>query len=205
MFSRTCVCCFVTGFRNVGCCAVIVSGISSSCDLFLKTCGYTPCVQTLEPSLKLSMLLQPFQHTRKNCCSTICFVVFLSLVVHHVCCYFVFNLEIHVDCSSCVAMFALSEVTKGISRPRPDARCCSKNKYDRLNICWGLLQRWADCEIFQSESSPDPIKLNPIQSWSAKFLKIISPIQSWSTHAKRDRPIFILPREAKALLELFCP
>ena len=25
-------------------------------------------------------------------------------------------------------------------------------------------QRWADCEIFQSESRPDPIKLNPIQS-----------------------------------------
>jgi len=37
-------------------------------------------------------------------------------------------------------------------------------------------QRWADCEIFQSESSPDPIKLNPIQSWSAKFWK--SPVQS---------------------------
>jgi len=41
-------------------------------------------------------------------------------------------------------------------------------------------QRWADCEIFQSESSPDPMKLNPIQSWSPNFLKIISPIQSWS-------------------------
>jgi len=48
----------------------------------------------------------------------------------------------------------------------------------------GLPQRWADCEIFQSESSPDLIKLNPIQSWSAKFLKIISPIQSWSAHVK---------------------
>ena len=45
-------------------------------------------------------------------------------------------------------------------------------------------QRWADCEIFQSESSPDPINLNPIQSWSAKFLKIISPIQSWSANVK---------------------
>ena len=28
-------------------------------------------------------------------------------------------------------------------------------------------QRWADCEMFQSESNPDPQKLNPIQSWSA--------------------------------------
>ena len=28
----------------------------------------------------------------------------------------------------------------------------------------GVRQRRADCEIFQSESSPDPIKLNPIQS-----------------------------------------
>jgi len=27
-------------------------------------------------------------------------------------------------------------------------------------------------------------KLNPIQSWSAKFLKIISPIQSWSANVK---------------------
>ena len=59
----------------------------------------------------------------------------------------------------------------------------------------------ADCEIFQSESSPDPIKLNPIQSWSVKFLKIISPIQSWSTNVKLF--IFILPHEAKELLELF--
>ena len=31
-------------------------------------------------------------------------------------------------------------------------------------------QRWADCEIFQSESSPNPMKLNPIQSWSAEFV-----------------------------------
>ena len=36
----------------------------------------------------------------------------------------------------------------------------------------------SDCEIFQSESNPDPQKFNPIQSWSTKFLKIISPIQS---------------------------
>jgi len=47
-----------------------------------------------------------------------------------------------------------------------------------------MYQRWTDCDIFQSESSPDSIKLNPIQSWSAKFLKIISPIQSWSAHVK---------------------
>jgi len=63
-------------------------------------------------------------------------------------------------------------------------------------------QRWADCEIFQSETSPDPIKLNPIQSWSAEFLKIISPIQSWSANVKSC--IFILPHEARELLELFC-
>jgi len=47
-----------------------------------------------------------------------------------------------------------------------------------------LYQRWADCETFQSESSPDLIKSNPIQSWPAKFLKIIIPIQSWSAHVK---------------------
>jgi len=62
-------------------------------------------------------------------------------------------------------------------------------------------QRWANCKIFQSESSPDPIKLNPIQPWSAKFLKIISPIQSWSAHVKSG--IFILSHEEKELLELF--
>jgi len=93
-------------------------------------------------------------------------------------------------------------------------------------------QRWADCEIVQSESNPDPQKLNPIQSWSAKFLKIISPIQSWSARVKPcilfclmrqnrhnlmrqmrhnllafpkfNNAVFILPSEAKALLELFC-
>ena len=47
-----------------------------------------------------------------------------------------------------------------------------------------MYQRWADCEIVQSKSNPDPQKFNPIQSWSTKFLKIISPIQSWSTHVK---------------------
>jgi len=45
-------------------------------------------------------------------------------------------------------------------------------------------QRWADCEIFKSESSPDPTNLNPIQSWSVKFLKVMSLIQSWSAHVK---------------------
>jgi len=63
-------------------------------------------------------------------------------------------------------------------------------------------QRWADWEIFQSESSPDPMKSNPIQSWSAKFLKIIIPIQFWSTNVKSC--IFILPHGVKELLELFC-
>ena len=49
----------------------------------------------------------------------------------------------------------------------------------------GLLngQRWADCEVFHAESSPDLMKLNPIQSCSGKFLKITSPIQSWSSNA----------------------
>jgi len=41
-----------------------------------------------------------------------------------------------------------------------------------------------------------------VQSWSAKFLKIISAIQSWSTNVKSC--IYILPLEAKELLELFC-
>jgi len=45
-------------------------------------------------------------------------------------------------------------------------------------------QRWADCEIFQPESSPRPIKLNPIPSRSAKFMKITIPVQSWSAHVK---------------------
>jgi len=57
------------------------------------------------------------------------------------------------------------------------------------------IQRWADCEIFQSEFSPDPIKLNSIQFWSAQFLKITSPIQSWSANVKPC--IFIFPCEAK--------
>jgi len=63
-------------------------------------------------------------------------------------------------------------------------------------------QRWAHSENFQSESSPDPIKLNAIQFWSAKFLKIISPIQSCCAHVKYW--IFILPHKAKAPLKLFC-
>jgi len=65
-----------------------------------------------------------------------------------------------------------------------------------------VCQRWADCEIFQFESSPDSIKLNPIQPWSTNLLKIISPIQSWTANVKSC--IFILPHEAKELLELFC-
>ena len=59
-------------------------------------------------------------------------------------------------------------------------------------------QRWADCEIFQSESSPAPTKLNPIQSWSAKFLKIMSPIQSWSANVKLSI-IFCLMRQKHCL------
>jgi len=63
-------------------------------------------------------------------------------------------------------------------------------------------QRWADSEFVEFESSSVPIKLNPIQSWSAKCLKIIIPIQSWSANVKSC--IFILPHQAKKLLELFC-
>jgi len=75
--------------------------------------------------------------------------------------------------------------------------CTENRKHQRAAI-----QRWADCEVFQSKSSPDPMKLNPIQSWSAKFLKIIGPIHSWSANVKSY--IFILPHEAKELRELFC-
>jgi len=74
--------------------------------------------------------------------------------------------------------------------------------HDILQLLQAVRQRWADCEIFLSESSPDPIKLNPIQSWSANFLKIISPIQSWPVNVKSC--IYILPHETKELLELFC-
>ena len=45
-------------------------------------------------------------------------------------------------------------------------------------------------------------KIESDQVLSAKFLKIISPIQSWSANVKSC--IFILPHEAKELLELFC-
>ena len=45
-------------------------------------------------------------------------------------------------------------------------------------------QRWADLEIFKSESNPGLQKLNPIRSWFAKFFKIIWSIQSWSVHVK---------------------
>jgi len=46
-------------------------------------------------------------------------------------------------------------------------------------------QRWADCEISQSESSPDPIKFNPIQSWSAHVKSCIIFCQKhyWSYFA----------------------
>ena len=50
------------------------------------------------------------------------------------------------------------------------------------------LQRWADCEIFQFESSPDPQNFWKSSLWSAH-------VKSW---------IYILPHEAKAPLELFC-
>ena len=96
---------------------------------------------------------------------------------------------------------------------------------------WYTNQRWADCEIFQSESNPDSQKLNPIQYWSAKFLKAISLIQSWSAHIKPciwfrlvrqnrhnlmrqnrhilsafpkfNKAVLMLPSEVEALLELF--
>ena len=74
-------------------------------------------------------------------------------------------------------------------------------KYAEKTDDYGQWQRWADCEIFQSESSLDPIKLNLIKSWSAKFFKIISPIQSWPAHVKSW--IFILHHQAKAPLKLF--
>ena len=62
---------------------------------------------------------------------------------------------------------------------------CSRNDLWAMDINH---HRWTDCEIFQSESSPDPINLNPIQTWSANV----------------KSGIFILPHEAKYLLELFC-
>jgi len=42
-------------------------------------------------------------------------------------------------------------------------------KLNPNSMLWN--QRWADCEIFQFESSPDPIKMNPIQSWLQNFWK----------------------------------
>ena len=81
-----------------------------------------------------------------------------------------------------------------------------KERQDTVKILWYgpwlYLSEMSGCEIVQSMSNPDPKKLNPIQSWSAKFLKIISPIQFWFAHVKSC--IFILPHEAKTLLELFC-
>ena len=87
------------------------------------------------------------------------------------------------------------------TRVKKGANHFTKFSTPTLRLLYSVHQRWADCEIFQSESSPDPIKLNPIQSWSAKFLKIISPIQSWSANVKSC--IFIFPHEAKKILELF--
>jgi len=60
---------------------------------------------------------------------------------------------------------------------------------------------WADCENFQSKSNPDPQKLNPIQSWSAKFLKIIDPIQSWFTHAKPFILFCLMRQNKQSILE----
>jgi len=61
-----------------------------------------------------------------------------------------------------------------------------------MNGLWKILvrvQSWSD----KIESDPVLVR---------KFLKIISPIQSWSANVKSC--IFILPHEAKELLELFC-
>jgi len=55
---------------------------------------------------------------------------------------------------------------------------------NRIVVISAGYQRWADCEIFQSESSPDPIYLNQIQSWSAKVFEITTPIQSRSANVK---------------------
>jgi len=75
--------------------------------------------------------------------------------------------------------------------------------------------------------SPSPILIHKVESDPVlirKFLKIIGPIQSWSAHAKPcmlfclmrqnrhsfltvpkfNLAMFILPSEAKVLLELFC-
>jgi len=81
----------------------------------------------------------------------------------------------------------------------PGSGCLEKTDIRQYGILvadtkWRHQQRWADCEIFQSESSPDPKKLNPIQTWSAKFFKIIGPIQSWLANVKSC--VFILPYEA---------
>ena len=90
---------------------------------------------------------------------------------------------------------------------KPDWRLqlCIKIVFIHISTTASFLdapQRWADCEIFQSESNPDPKKLNPMQSWCEKLFRVVSPIQSWSTHIKPR--IFILPQKTKALLELFC-
>ena len=92
----------------------------------------------------------------------------------------------------------------------------------KLGWTTGCQQRWAECEIFQYESDSDSQKLNPIQSWSAKFWKLSvrpSPdppmwnhvfyFASWGkidtvflAFPTFNMAIFILLSEAKALL--FC-
>ena len=51
-----------------------------------------------------------------------------------------------------------------------------------LSLALRFMSELSGLRNLQSESSPDPIKINPIQSWSAKFLKIITLIQSWSAN-----------------------
>jgi len=47
-------------------------------------------------------------------------------------------------------------------------------------------QRWADCKIFQSESSPDPKKLNLIQSWTANFWKLSQVFKKIAVRSNSD-------------------
>jgi len=101
-------------------------------------------------------------------------------------------------------IFAASLYRWGRILRLPDAKmafaCYSSSSISSL-ICLVWQQRCADWEIFQSQSTPDPMKLNPIQSWSAKFLKIISPIQSWSANV--NLCIFVLPHGAKELYWIY--
>ena len=56
------------------------------------------------------------------------------------------------------------------------ARLCASGEWRLSSVGADLPPRWADCEIFQSDSSPDRKKLNPVQFWSVDFFKVISPI-----------------------------